>query len=66
MTLVTLVTMNRGPFRSRRAGRRDAGILGLDPIELPAGNKRVTLDVGIAHGSLRRRPVAEALPDLKS
>jgi hypothetical protein len=26
VTLVTLVTMNRGPFRSRRAGRRDAGL----------------------------------------
>jgi hypothetical protein len=37
----------------------------MDPIELPAGNKRGTLDVGIAHRSLRRRRVAEALPDLK-
>ena len=26
VTLVTLVTMNRGPFRSRCLGRRDAGI----------------------------------------
>jgi hypothetical protein len=40
VTLVTLVTMNRGPFQARRPERRDAGILGLDPIELPAGDKR--------------------------
>jgi hypothetical protein len=43
VTHVSLVTQNRGPFRSRRPERRDRGIPGLVQIELPAGNKWVKL-----------------------